>query len=345
MTAGRGIGLPDAAGGLARHLPVMLREVLSCLAPRDGGIYIDGTFGAGGYSQAILEAANCRVVGIDRDVSAIVAGTSLVEKFGGRLVLAEDRFSRLDRVARDLGFPQADGVVLDIGVSSMQIDEAERGFSFRGDGPLDMRMERSGESAADTVNNLAEKDLARVIASLGEEKYARAVARAIVVARSEVRIERTGQLADIVRRVVFAKPGEIDPATRTFQALRIYVNDELNELSAALLAAEQILSPGGRLVIVAFHSLEDRLVKKFIAARSQAPAISRHQPETRALPPTFKLLTKKPLTPAADETGANPRARSAKLRAAERNEAPARDDDPLLSLTARFPRIADASGS
>lgn len=339
MMAGRGIGQPDAAGGPARHLPVMLREVLSQLGPRDGGIYIDGTFGAGGYSRAILQAADCRVVGMDRDQTAIAAGASLVEQFAGRLTLAEDRFSRLDQAARDLGFAAVDGVVLDVGVSSMQIDQAARGFSFRGDGPLDMRMERSGPSAADVVNKTDERDLARIISTLGEEKFARKVARAIGEARKAAPIETTGALADIIRRVVRAKPNEIDPATRTFQALRIYVNDELFELAEALMAAERILAPGGRLVVVSFHSLEDRLVKNFMAARSSAPAVSRHEPEVRSLPLTFKLLTRKPLVPASDETAENPRARSAKLRAAERSAAAAREDDPLSALTARLPRI------
>lgn len=338
MTAGRGIEA-DAAGGPVRHLPVMLREVLSRLAPRDGGIYIDGTFGAGGYSRAILQAADCRVAGIDRDTSAITAGMALVEEFSGRLILAEDRFSRLDRVARDLGFAAADGVVLDIGVSSMQIDQAARGFSFRADGPLDMRMEKSGPSAADVVNGVDERDLARIISTLGEEKFARKVARAIGEARKTAPIQTTGQLADIIRRVVRGKPGEIDPATRTFQALRIYVNDELFELSEALRAAERILAPGGKLVVVSFHSLEDRLVKTFLTARSSAPAVSRHAPEARMLPQTFTLMTKKPLVPAAGEIAENPRARSAKLRAAERSAAPVRDDDPLAKLTARLPRV------
>jgi 16S rRNA (cytosine1402-N4)-methyltransferase len=317
----------------------MLREVLSQLSPRDGALYIDGTFGAGGYTRAILEAANCNVIAIDRDQSAVMAGAALVEEFSGRLTLVEDRFSRLDQVARDLGHTQADGVVLDVGVSSMQIDEFARGFSFRGDGPLDMRMEASGLSAADVVNKTDERDLARIISVLGEEKFARKVARAIVEARNEAPIATTGKLAEIIRRVVRAKPNEIDPATRTFQALRIYVNDELFELAEALKAAERILAPGGKLVVVSFHSLEDRLVKAYLAARSSAPAVSRHAPETRAKPATFKLLTKKPLVAAEDETSGNPRARSAKLRAAERLASPARNDDPLASLTARLPRI------
>lgn len=339
MIAGRGPGQPEAAGGLARHVPVMLREVLSQLAPRDGALYIDGTFGAGGYTRAILQAANCKVIGIDRDQSVIAAGAALVEEFSGRLTLVEDRFSRLDEVARDLGHAQVDGVVLDVGVSSMQIDEFARGFSFRGDGPLDMRMEAQGLSAADVVNKTDERELSRIISVLGEEKFARKVAHAICEARAEAPIATTGKLAEIIRRVVRAKPNEIDPATRTFQALRIYVNDELFELSTALLAAERILAPGGKLAVVSFHSLEDRLVKTFLTARSMAPAVSRHAPEAKSKPATFKLLTRKPLTAADDETRQNPRARSAKLRAAARTEASTRNDDPLSSLTARLPRM------
>ncbi|HLL27118.1 MAG TPA: 16S rRNA (cytosine(1402)-N(4))-methyltransferase RsmH [Xanthobacteraceae bacterium] len=342
MIAGRGIG-PDAAGGPARHLPVMLREVLLHLTPRDGGVYLDGTYGAGGYSRAILEAANCKVVAIDRDQSAIVAGAPLVEEFRGRLVLAEDRFSRLDRVARDLGFASVDGVVLDVGVSSMQFDEPARGFSFRADGPLDMRMQRSGRSAADAVNELPEAELARVIAVLGEERRARAVARAIVEARKHSPIRTTGALADIVRSKVHAKPGDIDPATRTFQALRIYVNDELAELAGALIAAERILALGGRLVAVSFHSLEDRLAKTFLAARSRAAAGSRHQPKAEALPATFRVLTKKALTPSTEEVAVNARSRSAKLRAAERTDVAARADDPLAGMIAGLPRIGAAT--
>jgi 16S rRNA (cytosine1402-N4)-methyltransferase len=315
------------------------------LAPHDNGVYLDATFGAGGYSRGILEAANCKVVAIDRDRSAVAGGTSLVDQFQGRLTLAEDRFSRLDRVARDLGFASVDGVVLDVGVSSIQIDEAGRGFSFRGDGPLDMRMERRGGSAADVVNMLPEAELARVISTLGEERRARAVARAIVEARKAASIQTTSALADIVRSKVHSKPGDIDPATRTFQALRIYVNDELAELAGALAAAERILVPGGKLVVVSFHSLEDRLVKTFLAARSRAASSSRHQPEARALPATFRLLTKKAETPSAEEAVANPRARSAKLRAAERTETAARADDPLAEAIAGFPRIEDMKRS
>ncbi len=310
----------------------MLREVLSFLSPKPNALYLDATFGAGGYSRALIEAG-ARVIGLDRDPSAILGGADLVEEAQGRLTLIESRFSELDHVTRDFG--ALDGIVLDLGVSSMQIDEAERGFSFRADGPLDMRMEGRGLSAADVVNTYAQKDLTRIIGILGEENRASAVARAIVAGRP---IARTSELAEIVRSVVRAGPG-IDPATRTFQGLRIFVNDELGELGQALMAAERALAPGGKLVVISFHSLEDRLVKTFLAARGRVERGSRHQPELEALPPTFRLLTKKPATPMADELAHNPRSRSAKLRAAERGEAPARADDPLDALIARFPSL------
>jgi 16S rRNA (cytosine1402-N4)-methyltransferase len=320
MTIGDG-GQPAVADGSARHVPVLARQAIDLLNLREGGVYIDGTFGAGGYTRMILETADAKVVGIDRDQSAVARGFGLVEASGGRLTLVEDRFSSLDRVAQECGFEAADGVVLDIGVSSMQLDEAERGFSFRLDGPLDMRMGKSGPTAADVVAAASERDLANIIFLLGEERHSRAVARAIVAARKERPIETTRALADIIARLVRAKPGEIHPATRTFQALRIFVNEELNELAAGLAAAERILKPGGRLVVVSFHSLEDRMVKTFFAERGRSPAGSRHQPQADALPPTFSILTKRPVTADDAETAANPRARSAKLRAGERTQA------------------------
>lgn len=342
MTAGRGTS-PGAAGGLVRHRPVMLREVLSHLAPRDGGVYLDGTFGAGGHTRAILDAADCKVIGIDRDRGAIAGGADLVLSANGRLVLAEEKFSRLDQVARDLGFERLDGVLLDLGVSSMQIDQAERGFSFRYDGPLDMRMGGNGTSAADVVNEWSEAELAEVFATLGEERRARAVARAITAARARQRIQRTGELAEIVRSVVHARPGEIDPATRTFQALRMLVNDELNQLARALHAAEGMLGPGGRLVAIAFHSLEDRMVKTFLAARSGGSLPSRHQPEPAAPAPSFRLLTKRPLVPSRAEVEENPRARSAKLRAAERTDAAPQNGKQLAALLERYPSLECAA--
>jgi 16S rRNA (cytosine1402-N4)-methyltransferase len=319
---------------------VLAREVVDYLAPRSGEIYIDGTFGAGGYSRAILAAADCRVVGIDRDQTAIALGAELVEQAAGRLTLSEDRFSRLESVAHALGHETVDGVVLDLGVSSMQLDTAARGFSFRLDGPLDMRMSGEGPSAADAIATLSERDLSAIVFTLGEERHARAVARAIVGERAKAPIATTRALADIVGRVVHAKPGAIHPATRTFQALRLFVNEELSELAEALGAAERILRPGGRLVVVSFHSLEDRIVKTFLAERSRASRGSRHLPEAVALAPSFALLTKKPIAPAEEEVNRNPRARSAKLRAAERTDAEAHAFD-AQALLPRLPRLAD----
>ena len=312
------------AGGPARHTPVLGRAALEHLKPRDGGIYIDGTFGAGGYSRAILEAANTQVIAIDRDQAAVADGAGLVQASNGRLTVVEERFSVLDRVARKFGHLQVDGVVLDIGVSSMQLDQADRGFSFRLDGPLDMRMSNDGASAADVVAKASERDLADIIFQLGEERHSRAVARAIVAARKEAPITTTNALAGIVERVVHARPGQIHPATRTFQALRLFVNEELNELADALAAAERILKPSGRLAVVSFHSLEDRIVKNFLAERARTAGVSRHLPEVEAEPPSFTLLTKHPIVADEAEVAANPRARSAKLRAAERTAAPPR---------------------
>jgi len=337
MMAGRGAPGTETAGGPARHLPVMLGEVIAHLAPKDAGTYVDGTFGAGGYTRAILDAADCRVIAIDRDPGAIAAGAALVEAHPGRLVLSEDRFGNLDEVARMLGAPQVDGVVLDIGVSSMQLDEGERGFSFRRDGPLDMRMSGAGVSAADLVARLPEAELANLIYRFGEERLSRQIARAIVKAREEAPITRTLRLAEIVSKVVRTKPHEPHPATRTFQALRIAVNDELGELARALAAAERILKPGGRLVVVTFHSLEDRIVKSFLANRSKAAAGSRHMPALPGPAPSVRLVARGAVEPSEEETASNPRARSAKLRAAERLDAPAHDAADLDALLPPLP--------
>ena len=336
MTAGG----KNAAGGPARHVPVLVRGALEHLNVRPGGIYLDGTFGAGGYTQAILQAADARVIGIDRDQSAIAHGAGMVLQVGGKLTLVEDRFSNLDAVARQFGHESVDGVVLDVGVSSMQLDEAERGFSFRLDGPLDMRMGRDGPSAADVIASATERDLAMIIATLGEERFARLVAKAIVAARAKAPIATTGALAEIVGTVVHARPDRIHPATRTFQALRIFVNEELAELADGLAAAERILKPGGRLVAVTFHSLEDRIVKSFLTERSGGLGTSRHAPVVKVAPPTFKPVTRRAITAGDAEIAANPRARSAKLRAAERTHAPPRGGD-LHSLLPRLPSLAD----
>jgi len=331
------------AGGLARHVPVLGRPAVELLNVRTGGIYVDATFGAGGHSRLILSTAHARVVGIDRDPGAIAQGADLVAAAGERLTLVEERFSALEQVAGNLGIDAVDGVLLDVGVSSMQLDEASRGFSFRHDGPLDMRMGREGVSAADVVAHASERELAAIIARLGEERHARAVARAIVAARRTAPIRSTAELATIVARIVRAKPGEIHPATRTFQALRIFVNEELGELARALAAAERILKPGGRLVVISFHSLEDRIVKSFLAERATPRRGSRHLPALAEQAPSFRLLTRRPVVPDEAESLANPRARSAKLRAAERTQAAAIAGDPAHLLPA-LPSIDEAGG-
>ena len=306
-----------------RHIPVLGREAVDMLSPREGGVYVDATFGAGGYSRAILDVPGTRVIGIDRDRAAVAGGFDLVEDSGGRLTLVEDQFSNLAEICSAQGVERVDGVVMDIGVSSMQLDEAERGFSFRLGGPLDMRMGHVGPTAADVIAKASEADLANIIYIFGEERHSRAVARAIVAARKQAPILTTRALADIVAKVVRSKPGEIHPATRTFQALRIFVNRELDELHLALAAAERMLKPGGRLAVVSFHSLEDRIVKNFLVERGKAGGGSRHLPELAQAPPSFRILTNRPIMPDPAEISANPRARSAKLRAAERTQAPA----------------------
>lgn len=339
MTAGSG---SDAvAGGSVRHIPVLARLAIDWLAVKPGGLYVDATFG-GGYTRAILQTAGVRVIGIDRDRAAVALGVPLVEQAAGRLQLVEDRFSNLDVILESTpnGANRVDGVVFDLGVSSMQLDEAVRGFSFRLDGPLDMRMGSRGPNAADVVARAEERELAAIIARLGEEKHARAVARAIVRARGKQNIDSTRALAEIVAAAVPGRHAAIHPATRTFQALRIFVNDELSELALGLAAAERALKPLGRLVVVAFHSLEDRIVKTFLAERSRGPAGSRHRPEIAAPRPTFRVLTPRPLTPDQSEVAANPRARSAKLRAGERSDAPARATG-VEHLLPPLPQLAD----
>jgi 16S rRNA (cytosine1402-N4)-methyltransferase len=319
---------------------VLARRVVDWLGVRNDGLYVDATFGAGGYTRAILASAGARVIGIDRDQHAIALGADLVAQAQGRLELVEDRFSNLDAIVRSMGVTAVDGIVFDLGVSSMQIDEAARGFSFRLDGPLDMKMGSDGPSAADVIARAGERDLAAIIATLGEENHARAIARAIVKARVERAIDSTQALAGIVARIVHARDSAIHPATRTFQALRIFVNDELGELAHGLAAAERALKPSGRLVVVAFHSLEDRIVKTFLTERSRIQAGSRHRPEIVALPPSFRVLTRRPEIPDDAEIAANPRARSAKLRAAERTDAVARAAT-VEKLLPHLPALAD----
>ena len=304
------------------HVPVMLDDVMAVLRPRDDAIYVDATFGGGGYSAELLSRARCMVYAIDRDPAAIARGRVLVERFGGRLPLIHGRFSEMEELLAERGILAADGVAFDLGVSSFQFDEAERGFSFSHDGPLDMRMDASlGTTAADLVNTLSEASLASILKTYGEEKRARSVAHAIIASRP---ISRTSELAEIVERVLPRGRERIHPATRTFQALRIAVNEELAELERGLVAAECVLKAHGRLAAVSFHSLEDRIVKRFLVDRSgRAGKGSRHAPaRADARLPTFHLVGKQPQVPSEDEIKANPRARSARLRAAERTDAP-----------------------
>ncbi|MPY76516.1 MAG: 16S rRNA (cytosine(1402)-N(4))-methyltransferase RsmH [Alphaproteobacteria bacterium] len=312
------------------HKPVMLAEMLAALAPRDGASYVDGTFGAGGYSRAILDSADCSVCAVDRDDDVVADGREMERAYRGRFTLLCGRFGDMLSLLRHHGIEQVDGVVLDLGVSSMQLDQPQRGFSFRFDGPLDMRMSRSGTSAADVVNGFEERALAEIIRDLGEERFARRVARAIVEARSLAPITRTEQLADIVRRAVPRAKDGLDPATRTFMALRLHVNDELGEIGRGLQAAEEMLVAGGRLVVITFHSLEDRVVKRFMQSRSRSThGVSRHAPQPGDMPlPSFKLTHRRALAPGEAEIRSNPRARSARLRTAERTENPAWPPQP-----------------
>jgi 16S rRNA (cytosine1402-N4)-methyltransferase len=308
----------------AEHVPVLLDAVLAALAPRDGAVYVDGTFGGGGYSEALLGAARCRVFAIDRDPEAVEHGRMLAEQHGGRLTIIEGRFGDMAHLLASVNTDPIAGVAFDLGVSSIQLDTPERGFSFRLDGPLDMRMSGDGQSAADLVASLSEAELAELIRAFGEERFARRIARAITTERQRRNIRRTTELAEIVRAAIPRSEPAQDPATRTFQALRIAVNDELGELGRGLAAAEQLLAPGGRLAVVSFHSLEDRRVKDFLRRRSSAaPGASRHLPaHARARAPSFKLLSRRVAKPGAAEIAHNPRARAARLRAAERTSAP-----------------------
>jgi 16S rRNA (cytosine1402-N4)-methyltransferase len=305
----------------AGHVPVLLAEMLQALAPRDGGTYLDATFGGGGYAGAILQSSGCTLWAIDRDPDAIARGASLAARFPGRLHLVEGCFGDMVSLLQAAGVHALDGVVLDLGVSSFQLDEPARGFSFRTEGPLDMRMGKHGTTAADLVNTLPEQALADLLFQFGEERASRRIAHTIVAARAEAPITTTGRLASIIRSVLPADRSGIDPATRSFQALRIRVNDELGEIERALAAAAELLAPGGRLVVVAFHSLEDRIVKRFMTdAAGRAPSPSRHDPRGLLLRsrPRFRLLTPRAIRPGAAETQVNPRARSARLRALER---------------------------
>ena len=351
MTGGGDQGPTDqgAVGGPARHVPVLREEVLAALAiPADSpGLYLDGTFGAGGYTSAILSSPETRVLALDRDPSAIAAGRTLVDKFGDRLTLVDARFGDLETIAAGEKLGPFDGVALDVGVSSMQIDQPARGFSFMQDGPLDMRMDMGGmgnhgRSAADLLAEASAETLADIFFHYGEERHSRRIARAIVHDRTATPFTTTRQLAGLLARIVPHKPTDPHPATRTFQALRIAVNDELGELVAALTAAERVLRPGGRLAVVSFHSLEDRIVKQFLARRAgKGEAKGRRLPGEAAPPlPSFDLPRGQPILPGEAELKANPRARSAKLRVGIRTQAPAHPLDPALIALATLPQRA-----
>jgi 16S rRNA (cytosine1402-N4)-methyltransferase len=313
------------AGWSGAHVPVLVDAVLAALAPRDGALYVDATFGGGGHSRALLDSARCQVLAIDRDPAAVRRGCDLARGYGGRLRVFEGRFGDMVQLLRPLIAGPIAGIALDLGLSSIQLDTPARGFSFRVDGPLDMRMSSAGPDAAELIATLSEGELSDLIEAFGEERFARRVARAIVAARRDAPIRRTHQLAAIVRDAVPSSEPGLDPATRTFQALRIAVNDELGELDRGLVAAEQLLMPGGRLAVISFHSLEDRKVKEFLRKRSaRAPRRSRHEPAPISPPPpSFELLHRRAVTPGVAELARNPRARSARLRAAMRTAAPA----------------------
>ncbi|MGF1543062.1 MAG: 16S rRNA (cytosine(1402)-N(4))-methyltransferase RsmH [Parvularculaceae bacterium] len=325
----------------APHVPVLLAPVLERLAPRDGDVVVDGTFGAGGYASALLQAADCRVIGFDRDPAAVSAARGLVARFAPRLQMASRPFAQMAEGLADLGLDAVDGVVLDLGVSSMQLDDGARGFSYRRDGPLSMRMDDGRPNAADVVAAADVSDLAEIFRVYGEERAAGRLARAVVAAREAAPIETTGALAQILEDATpMAARDKIHPATRAFQALRIFVNDELGQLAAGLDAAEGLLRPEGRLVVVTFHSLEDRIVKRFFSDRTgRAGGPSRHAPVVDGPPPSFVDLTRKPVAADAEEIARNPRARSAKLRAARRADTPAIDAParpPNLRLSKPF---------
>lgn len=309
------------------HAPVLLHEVVTAMKPQAGETYVDGTFGGGGYTKALFEAAECEVIGIDRDLDAIARAEQLAMSEPGLTPLM-GRFGEMDSLLGNAGIAKVDGIMLDIGVSSFQIDEADRGFSFLREGPLDMRMGRSGPSAADIVNNMPGGDLMQVIGQLGEEKQARRITKAITDRRALQPFERTLDLAQVIEEALGGRRGKrTHPATLTFQAIRMYVNDELGELARGLAAAETLLKPGGRLAVVTFHSLEDRLVKQFMRIRSgDVPSGSRYRPEKQSGPsPSFSLPSRKAVEPGEAEIAENPRARSARLRLAVRTDADAWD--------------------
>lgn len=301
------------------HIPVLLTEVVESLNLQPHQIYIDATFGVGGYTRGILTAEpSCRVYGFDRDPEAMERAQAFSAEFGDRFRFVHACFGDMEAKMHDLGVTRVQGIAFDLGVSSPQLDQAERGFSFQKDGPLDMRMSKSGQTAADVINTYSEKELADIIYIYGEEKRSRAIARKLVERRNIQKFERTLDLAEMIRSVVPPEKKGIHPATRTFQAFRIYVNNELGEIERGFEAAEKLLSDKGRLAIVTFHSLEDRLAKTFIRQRARPPQTDRRNPYAENFQPAFKEISKKAITPSECEIKINPRSRSAKLRIAER---------------------------
>lgn len=317
-----------------RHVSVLRDEAVQALAPERGGVFIDATFGAGGYAVALLQNGASQVLGIDRDPSAVNEAEAAISSSNGRLQVVQGNFSDLEELAIANAAHPVDGIAFDFGVSSMQLDRAQRGFSLRLDGPLDMRMSQSGSSATDFLNTATEHEIAIVIRRLGEEPRAKHIARAIIEVRKTVRLTRTIQLAELVLKAIGRRPdARIHPATRTFQAIRMHVNDELAQIESGLRAAERALKPGGRLAVVSFHSLEDRLVKQFLRVRSGLmPSASRYDPSALSKSlrsPSFRLLSRRPTVPGESELSTNPRARSAKLRTAERLDTPVFSDREL----------------
>ena len=300
------------------HIPVLLKEALNALSIKDEEFYIDATFGLGGYTKAILEENNCKVLAIDCDPEAEIIAAQLKKDFKNRFFFINGKFSQIIKFAKSLGIVKVAGVIFDLGVSSPQLDQKNRGFSFRLEGPLDMRMSKKGATAEEFINKVDENTLANIIYELGDEVFSRRIAKNIIRERSLKTISNTIQLASIIRNCIPKKNHKIDPATKTFQAIRIYLNDEISELENGLIAAEQILKPSGVLAAVSFHSIEDRIIKKFFLKSSKNNPISRHLPHANINSHSLKIITKKPILPSSKEILINKRSRSAKLRVAER---------------------------
>ncbi len=300
------------------HIPVLLDEVINALSLTKNEIYVDATFGLGGYSSAILNKQNCKVIAIDRDPLAKIFADNLKKSFTDRFYFKNGKFSELDKFLNELNIYKVDGVVFDLGVSSPQLDTKDRGFSFKLDGPLDMRMSCDGPTAEEFLDKVEENTLANIIFELGEEVFSKRIAKNIILERSVGKIRTTGQLAKIIRDAIPIKHSKTDPATKTFQAIRIYLNDEITELEQGLIAAEKVLRPKGKLAVVSFHSIEDRIVKKFFLNCLNNKSLSRHLPELPKKEPSLEILTKKPILPSKREINFNYRSRSAKLRIARR---------------------------